>query len=259
VLLKGKVAIVSGVGPGLGRESALAMAREGADLVLVARSTAVLDETRADIESLGRRAISVPADVADADACAAVGVAADEEFGRIDILLNNAFLAGPFSTIMDADLDDWRRVFDVNLLGSLNMTRAVVPIMHRQGEGRIIMTNSMQAYMIVDGYGAYASSKGALTVATRTLAAELGPSGIRVNGIYPGMIMGDNIRRYFATVAERRGCSVEEIERENASQAALRYIPTAEEMAGTVVYLASDLSRPVTGQSIGINAGTWYH
>lgn len=259
MLLEGKVAVVAGVGPGLGREAALAMAREGADVVLTARTETVARETAAAVVALGRRAVVVTGDVSDEAHCHRVAETAEDELGRIDVLLYNAFSQGVPGPLLDADLDTWREAYDVNVLGAVALTRAVVPAMERRGDGRVIITNSMQAYKVVDGFGAYSVSKGALVVAMRTLAAELGPRGIRVNGIHPGLIMGDSVRGYFARLAEAEGVSPDEVYRRHAAESALRYIPDAAEMAGTVVFLASDLARPITGQSIGINAGAWFH
>ncbi|MBT8461418.1 MAG: SDR family oxidoreductase, partial [Gemmatimonadetes bacterium] len=258
MLLEGKVALVAGVGPGLGAESALALAREGANLVLAARRPSLLEEIAAEIESMGRRVVRQPTDITDREACERLVAKACDVFGSIDVLMNNAFYQGEIGSVMETDLDDWRRVLDVNLLGALNMTRAVVPAMGEDG-GSIIMVNSLQAWTVVPGFGSYSASKGALENLTRTLAAELGPRGIRVNGIFPGLIMGEAAKLFLQQQADQRGTSYEQIHDEFASQAALRFIPDARDMAGTVLYLASELARPITGQSIGINAGAWFH
>ncbi len=121
------------------------------------------------------------------------------------------------------------------------------------------MVNSLQAWTVVPGFGSYAASKAALENITRGLAAELGPRGIRVNGSHPGMIMGDALKAFLEQQAEQQGCSYQQVHDRYASGAAMGYIPDAREMAGTVLYLASELARPITGQSIGINAGAWFH
>jgi NAD(P)-dependent dehydrogenase (short-subunit alcohol dehydrogenase family) len=112
---------------------------------------------------------------------------------------------------------------------------------------------------VVPGFAAYSASKGALINVTRHLAVELGRQRIRVNCIHPGMIMGEPLRGFFAHLAEQQGTTAEQVHRSFADQTALGYLPDAAEMAGTVVFLASDLSKPITGQSIGINAGAWFH
>ncbi|WP_166986342.1 SDR family oxidoreductase [Pseudomaricurvus alkylphenolicus] len=258
MLMSGKVVLVAGVGPGMGTESALALARNGADLVLAARRNELIERLATEIEQLGRRVVYLPTDVCDADSCQRLVTMACEAFGGIDVLVYNAFYQGEQSTVMMADLDDWRKVLDVNLLGAVTLCQKVVPAM-RGNNSSIIMVNSQQAWQVEQGFASYSASKGALENVTRHLASELGPQGIRVNGIHPGTIMGDALKNWFTKIAEQQGCTYQEIYDKFASQSAMNYIPDAREMAGTVVYLASELGLPITGQSIGINAGSWFH
>jgi NAD(P)-dependent dehydrogenase (short-subunit alcohol dehydrogenase family) len=258
MLLAGKVALVSGVGPGMGRDVSLALAQHGADVMMTARSKEIIARVVPEIGALGRKSRFVLGDITDPESCERVAKTAADELGGIDILVNNAFFQGDRKPLMEIDSDDWRHVLEVNVLGSMNMTRAVVPFMEQREEGRIIMVNSMQGLrMVPGGFGTYASSKAALASITRTLAFELGPKGIRVNGIHPGMIMGEALRGYFRYLADERGCTYEDIYQEFSSEAALGYIPDSKEFAGTVVYLASDLGKPVTGQSIVTDAGAF--
>lgn len=255
MLLEGKVAFVSGVGPGMGRDISLAFAREGADVALGGRTLAKLEGVAAEVEAVGRRAFPVVCDVSDEDACAAAVDSVARELGGVDILVNNAYDGGDAKEFMDADLADWRRTMDVNLWGSLAMTRAVVPHMEQRGDGRIIMINTMSVQRIQRRWGAYVASKGALAAITKTLALELGPRGIRVNAMHPGYIYGDSVEWYFNHQAEKRGIPFQEVYDEVASDTCLRYLPHSEEIAGTAVFFASDLAKPVTGQMIGVNAG----
>lgn len=259
MLLEGKVAVVSGVGPGMGRDVALAFAREGADVVLGGRTSAKLAEVAAEVEATGRRAVTAVCDVTDPEACRSLAGQASAELGGVDILLNNAFHGGRSGPVLDADLGTWHRTMEVNLFGAVHMTRAVVPLMEARGEGRIIMVNTMSTERIQAGFGAYAASKSALQSVTRTLARELGPMGIRVNGIHPGYIWGDSVERYFRHLAEGRGITAEEVYDEVAAETCLGYLPDASEVAGAAVFFASDLARAVTGQSLGVNAGHWFH
>ncbi len=258
-LLDGKVAIVSGIGPGMGRDISLAFAREGADVVLGGRTEKKLARVASAVEELGGRALPVPCDIADADACRALADRATTELGGIDVLVNNAFHNGDFSRLLDADLDDWRRTMDVNLFGALNMVRAVAPAMQERGEGRIIMVNTMSTQRIEAGWGAYAASKGALATVTKTLAKELGPAGIRVNALHPGYIWGRPVEWFFEQQAKERGITPQEVYDEVAGETCLGYLPDSAEIAGTAVFFASALSRPVTGQMIGVNAGHWFN
>ena len=259
MLLEGKVAIVSGIGPGMGRDISLAFAREGADVVLAARTQDRLDAVAAEVEALGRRALPIVCDVTDEASCRSLADEAAAELGRLDIVVNNAYHGGDAQTLMEADLADWHQTLEVNLFGSLHMTRAAVPHLEKQGDGRVIMINSMSVQRIERKWGAYVASKGALASVTKTLAVELGPLGIRVNAIHPGFIYGDSVEWYFNHQAEKRGITFQEVYDEVASETCLRYLPHSEEIAGTAVYFASDLAKPVTGQMIGVNAGHWFN
>lgn len=259
MLLEGKVAIVSGIGPGMGRDISLAFAREGADVALGGRTPAKLEALAAEVEALGRRALPVVCDIADEAACVAAASRVAEELGRVDVLVNNAYDGGDAKSFLEADLDDWRRTMEVNLFGTLAMTRAAVPHLEASGDGRVIMINTMSTQRIQPRWGAYAASKGALATVTKTLAMELGPKGIRVNGIHPGYIYGDSVEWYFDHQAKKRGITFQEVYDEVASETCLGYLPHSEEIAGTAVFFASPLAKPVTGQMIGVNAGHWFN
>lgn len=259
MMLDGKVAIVSGIGPGMGRDISLAFAREGADVALGGRTLSRLEEVATEVEALGRRAFPVVCDISDEAACNASVRSVVEELGGVDILVNNAYDGGDNTPFVDADLDRWRQTMEVNLWGSLAMTRAVVAPMEARGDGRVIMINSMSTQRIQPRWGAYVASKGALASITKTLAMELGPQGIRVNGIHPGYIYGDSVEWYFNHLAEKRGITFQEVYDEVASETCLGYLPDSEEIAGTAVYFASPLAKPVTGQMIGVNAGHWFN
>lgn len=264
MLLAGKTAVVAGIGPGLGRATALALAQNGADVALVARSGALLEPLRAEIERLGRRALGVQGSIADAGFCQGFAARLADAWGGADILVNNAFSQGNPGPVMQADLDEWRQVFDVNLFGSLHMTRALAPAMAQRAAagregGSIVMVNSDQAWRTVPGFAAYSASKAALVNVTRALAMELGPQNIRVNSYHPGMIKGPPLIGYFQMLAAQSGTTAEAIERDIAGRAALGFIPEPEDLAGTIVFLASALSRPITGQSIAADGGQWFH
>ena len=260
MLLSDRVVLVSGIGPGLvvAGEIALACAREGADLVLAARSPAMLDETAAAVRSRGRRALPVPTDVTTPGACRRLVDAARAEFGRIDVLVHNAFLSNPVGLVEQADLDDWRRIFEVNLFGALRLTQLVVPLMKAQRRGSIVFVNSMSIRVIEPMMGGYAASKGALLTTARTLAKELGPEGIRVNSVVPGYIWSDKMEAYFRRLATERGVPYEAVHADVTSRTALRHIPDSAEVAEAVVFFASELARAVTGQSLDVNGGHFF-
>lgn len=259
MLLEGKVAVVAGVGPGLGREVALLFARHGADLVLGARRREQTDDVAEQVRALGRKSEVVTLDIRHLEACEAAVAIARDTYGRLDVLVNNAFHMGDDRGFDDADFDRWRRTMEVNLWGTLQMTRSAVPAMKEQGGGRVVMVNSMSAWRLQPRTGAYTISKAALESATKLLAMELGPHGIRVNGVHPGYIWGPSVKMYFQSLASQRGITPDEVYDEIAAGTCLKYLPPPEEIAGSVLFLASDLSAPVTGQSLGVNAGHWLH
>ena len=254
MLLDGKVAIVSGVGAGLGRAICDAFAREGARLVVGDLDADAVESVCKDLGAVGQ-----VTDITDADACAALAARAEAEHGRVDVLVNDAYHGGDFASFEDADLDAWRATAEVNIWGSLQMTKAVLPAMKRQGDGRIVMILTQGVEWVLPTFGAYTGSKAALAHHVKLLATELGQHGIRVNGVCPGPIWGPALQGYLGTLAEARGVELQTVYDEWAADTALRYLVTPDEIAGTVVYLASDLARPVTGQAIYTGAGQWFH
>jgi len=254
-LLSGKVCIVSGVGPGLGRQAARALAAHGADLVLAARKQATLDAVLAEVTQIGARAITVPTDITDPDACARLMAAATVEFGGIDVLVNNAFRFDAFQSFEQVDLAIWRKIMDTNLFGSLQMTRAALPFMRERGGGSVVMVASMVARQPQPVQGGYAISKGALLTATRVLAYELGPSGVRVNAVVPGWMAGPSVDMYIQMTSDGRGVPPQVVIDELNARVPLGHIPSDEDVAGSIVYLASDLSSAMTGQTVDTNGG----
>lgn len=147
---------------------------------------------------------------------------------------------------------------EVNLFGALHLVQAVIPAMRETGDGRIILVNSGASTDPPPTLGAYAASKAALASLVRTIAVEMGPEGIRANGIQLGPMDGENVRGYLKDLAAAAGRSYEEERAAYNEQFALRYTPTTEECAGTALFLASEHARPITGQSIAVNGGKWF-
>jgi NAD(P)-dependent dehydrogenase (short-subunit alcohol dehydrogenase family) len=252
MLLKDRIAIVSGIGPG-------AFARAGAHVVLAARRQALLDEVAAEVRALGRDALCVPTDISEKDQCLGLVQAAQQQFERVDVLVNNAFMGGVEDPIERVDLELWRRIYDVNVIGSVQLTQAVVPLMKAQGGGSVVMVNSMSMRIIEPRFGGYAASKGALMAATQTLAKELGAHKIRVNSVVPGYIWGKSLEGYFKMLAQQQGTTPQKVYDSIASRTALHHIPTSEEIADAVLFFASDLSRVITGQALDVNGGHFFH
>jgi NAD(P)-dependent dehydrogenase (short-subunit alcohol dehydrogenase family) len=259
MLLEGRVAIVSGIGPGLGRDVSLALAREGAELALAARTPSRIEGVAREIEALGRRTICVPTDVSKLGDCQDLVRRTVDGFGRVDVLVNNAFHPGSYLPIDADDPANWRPPFEVNVLGSIRLTQQVLPVMKAGGGGSIIMINSMIIRQVLPTMAGYAASKAALMAATQTLAREVGRYQIRVNSVVPGYIWGAALERYFTEQAQARGVEPRRVHDEVAGQIALGRIPSAAEIAGAVVFFASDLSRVVTGQALDVNGGHVFH
>ena len=158
---------------------------------------------------------------------------------------------------MHADLDDWQQSWQVNVLGPLELCRAAVPEMRRAGGGAIVVVSTLAVRAVNPGQGAYASTKGALTIAAQTLAREVGVDGIRVNVVVPGFVPGPNTEPMFARMAERPGPRPEAVQARIAADTALRRLPTPDDVADAVVFLASDRARSITGQTLDVNGGQW--
>jgi NAD(P)-dependent dehydrogenase (short-subunit alcohol dehydrogenase family) len=261
-LVEGEVAIVSGVGPGLGQANARALAREGASVVLAARSEDYLEQLRKEIEAAGGRALAVPTNLVDAEQVERLVERTVDEFGRLDVLVNNAFRMDVFQPFDQVDLAKWRKIHDVNLWGSLALTQVCLPHLKRaaaeHGDASVVFILSMSMRKIRPNEGGYATSKGALHTAVQTLALELGPARVRVNAVAPGWIGGPNVETFIDWETQARGCSREEVRAEIEARIPLGFIPPQDDIAEAVVFFASPRSRVVTGQTLDVNGGEWF-
>jgi NAD(P)-dependent dehydrogenase (short-subunit alcohol dehydrogenase family) len=257
-LVEGKVAVVTGVGPGLGRATALALAREGAAVALVARSADRLADVAEEINGAGGRAVAVPASVTKPDDCERVAAIAVEELGGIDIVVNSAFRGDPFTSVEASDLDVWRKIFEVNFYGPTLMTRACLPAMRARGGGSVVMVASQSARKIRANEAGYAASKGALITLTRSLATELAADHIRVNAVVPGWIWGPNVQLYVDWQTQSRGIAAADVIAEITAEIPLGEIPPQEDIAEAIVFFASGMSRVITGQTLDVNGGEFF-
>ncbi|MGI9601885.1 MAG: SDR family oxidoreductase [Acidimicrobiales bacterium] len=256
-MLADKVVVVSGVGPGLGRSIAVAAAREGARVALVARNEDRLGAVAGEIEAAGGESMVTPADITDEAACRSVIEEVAARWGRVDGLANNAFQQPPFETLEQQSLDSIRSGFEINLLAHLSLTKAAAPIMRAGDGGAVVMTLSSVLRHARPYFGAYKMAKHALLGMARSLAVELGPDGIRVNSIAPGYIYDDPVKFYFQMLADEQGRTAAEVEADITATHALRHIPTPDEIADAVVFLLSDHARVVTGQCLDVNGGEY--
>ena len=255
MILEGQVCVVSGVGPGLGRQVALAAARQGADVVLAARRREVLEAVAAEVEEIGRKALVVPTDVTEATQCENLAAASLAEFGRVDALVNNVYKEDVFLPFQQVDLAEWRRLCEVNLFGNLQVTKAFVGHMQEAGGGSVVFVNSMVTRKPAMFQGGYAVSKGGLLVAARVLASELGEHQIRVNSVLPGWMWGPAVEMYVKFMSDQRKCSEQEVIDEITAPMPLGRIATDEEVAGAVIFLASPMASGITGQMLDVNSG----
>jgi len=253
--LEDQAAIVTGAGRGIGKEIALALAREGADVVLASRDQDALDRVAHEIRDLGRRALVVRTDVSDEAQVAAMTDSALKEFGRIDILVNNAGLVGPTMPLAKLSREDWDHVMAVNLTGAFLCSRAVIPHMMSQGSGCIINIASIAGKLAYALRSPYAVSKWGMLGLSRTLAQELGPHNIRVNAICPGPTAGERMQGVIAGRAKELGRPVEEVERTYLEGTALKRMVDPTHVAAAVVFLASQEGSSITGEAIDISAG----
>jgi NAD(P)-dependent dehydrogenase (short-subunit alcohol dehydrogenase family) len=247
--LEGKVAIITGAARGLGKEYAERLALEGAAVVV--GDVRDCGETVAAIEGAGGSAVGVTLDVADATSCEAAAKAAEDNFGRIDVLVNNAALYGGLKggRFESLDPDEWDQCMAVNVTGMWNCCKAVVGGMRLAGGGSIINISSLAAVYGLPFALHYAVSKAAVIGMTRSLARELGKDWIRVNAIAPSAVMTEGTEEFF-------GANLDKAKEVIANgQTLQRNLETAD-LAGTVIYLADDASKFVTGQTIMVDGGT---
>lgn len=260
MLLKDKIAIITGIGIGSGRSIALAFAEHGAKLVIGARNEAYINEVADEVRALGGEVFAVRTDVGKKEDCDAIVAKTVAEFGGVDVLVQNGHSVADYGNVVhDADLANWQTALDVNLFGALHLYKACFPHMKAKGDGRIILINSGAAnYKPPHGLSAYAASKAAMASMARSIAVEDGQYGIRANSVHYGP-MGEKFMPTMEMVAKQTGRTAEEELKDYCdAELALKYLPSAEESAGTAVFLASDLARVVTGQSISCNGGQWF-
>jgi NAD(P)-dependent dehydrogenase (short-subunit alcohol dehydrogenase family) len=247
--LKGRTAIVTGAGSGIGRASALLFANEGAFVALVDRDAAGLQETIAAIGDVKGEGSMHVGDVGDADFAKVTAGDIVARHGRLDVLMTAAgFSCG--GTVLTTDPADWDAVFRTNVGGTWLWSRAAVPAMQQQGKGSIITLASQLAIAGGKGNSAYIAAKGAIISLTRTMAVDFATDGIRVNAIAPGAIDTPMLRRSFA-----RHADPEPVREASRNRHAMKRFGKAEEVAATALHLASDASSFTTGTVMVVDGG----
>ena len=253
-MLDGKVVVISGVGPALGTTLARRCAEAGADLVLAARTVERLDEVAQEVAGLGRRAVSVGTDITDESQVNSLVEASLEAYGKVDVLINNAFRVPSMKPFANTTFEHMREAIELTVFGALRMIQAFTPAL-AQSKGSVVNVNSMVVRHSQAKYGAYKMAKSALLAMSQTLATELGDQGIRVNSILPGYIWGGTLESYFAHQANKYGTTVEQIYAATAAASDLKRLPTEDEVASAILFMASDLSSGITGQALDVNCG----
>jgi len=257
-MLENKVVVISGVGPALGTTLARRCAEAGADLVLAARTAERLTEVADQVKSLGRRAVAVSTDITDDEQVANLVTRSLEEYGKIDVLINNAFRVPSMKPLADTTFQHIRDAIELTVLGALRISQGFTPAL-AEAKGSVVNVNSMVIRHSQPKYGAYKMAKAALLAMSHSLSTELGAQGIRVNTVAPGYIWGGTLQSYFTHQAGKFGTTVEEIYNAAAAGSDLKRLPTEDEVASAILFLASDLASGITGATLDVNCGEYKH
>jgi NAD(P)-dependent dehydrogenase (short-subunit alcohol dehydrogenase family) len=244
--LTGRTALVTGASRGIGRAIAVGFARAGADVALSARDEALLRQVQGEVEAMGRRAVVLPADVTDADACARLAADAVAGLGQLDVLVNNAggsSYMGPFTELR---FRGWEKTMRLNVDSIVHLTQAVGRHMLERGTGSVVNVASVAGLKATPTLAAYGASKAAVISLTKTLAMEWGPSGVRVNALCPGWTKTDLNADLWGDEA---------IAARKVATTGLQRWAEAEEMVGPALFLASDASSYLTGQALAVDGG----
>jgi len=260
MLLKDRVAIITGGGRGIGRGIALRFAQEGAAVLVAARSEGEVRGVAAEIEKAGGRASAVSADVGTESGCEQIVQAAHDKFGAVDILVNAAGIYGPVKPVEQISASEWDAVMAANLRGPFLLSRLVFPEMYQRGSGSILNITSAAGKVPFSLNSPYASSKAGLSGLTRTLAAEAARKGVRVNALSPGPVpetrmsqeLGRELAEYFHGDPNQMFKQFLEGILQGRPQ-------TAGEIAAAAVFLVSDEASAITGQTLNVDGGMAFY
>jgi NAD(P)-dependent dehydrogenase (short-subunit alcohol dehydrogenase family) len=255
-LLADKVVVISGVGPALGTTLARRCAEEGADLVLAARTVERLEDVAKQVTDLGRRAVSIGTDITDGDQVENLVAETLKAYGKVDVLINNAFKVPSMRPLADTSFEHMNDAIELTVFGALRMIQGFTQAL-AEAKGSVVNVNSMVVRHSQAKYGAYKMAKSALLAMSQSLATELGEHGIRVNSVLPGYIWGGTLQGYFEHQAKKYGTSVDDIYNAAAVNSDLKRLPTEDEVASSIIFMASDLSSGITGQALDVNCGEY--
>ncbi|MFV0672773.1 SDR family NAD(P)-dependent oxidoreductase [Variovorax sp. tm] len=255
--LEDKVVLITGPAKGMGRAVTLAFAREGAKLVLAGRDTAAIEPVAAEARALGVAAVVVPCDLTKGEQAQALAAHALEAFGRIDVLVNVAGGSGPIGkTGWETSSEEFDEIVQLNMTGCFNTMRAVLPSMIERRSGKVVNVGGTFGMRGRAGRMAYSASKWGLRGITKSFALEAGPYGINVNCVAPGMVDGPRFReKVCADMARKLGITLEEAMTRHAADYALRRVSSDTDVANACLFMASEVSRQVTGVDLPVDGG----
>lgn len=253
--LKDKVAIVTGGATGIGKAIGLALAAEGAAVALAARNLARLEEAAAEIKAKGGRALAIETDISNEKSVKKMADEVISQFGRIDILVNNAAAFPPNADVANLQLNDWRDVIEVNLTGTMLCCREVLKDMIPRRRGAIVNISSVGGISGQPQQSPYSASKWGIRGLTETLAIEVGKDNIRVNSLSPGATRTEGFEGWVKSLSQEAGIPLQETISRIAENNSLNRIAEPAEIAACAVFLASDDSSAVTGHNLVASCG----
>ncbi|MBV6416005.1 MAG: putative oxidoreductase [Steroidobacteraceae bacterium] len=253
MILKNKVVIVTGAGPGMGQAMCHGAAAEGAKVVVSARSVEAIEQIARDITARGGEAFAVRCDVSNTADCHALAKAALARWGRIDGLVHSAYYHPDWANLDSHSIGQLTQVLDVVAVGGLRLAQAVIPAMKAQKSGSIVNISTLAARKPMPGEGGYAMAKSALNQLTRQLAVELAGTGIRVNTALMGWMDGVPLQSFMSKMDD--GGSA--FRKQRAGEIPIGHIPLDSDCAKAVYFLLSDYASEVTGAALDVNGGDW--
>lgn len=257
-ILQGKTVVVTGVGGGLGRECAASALRDGANVVLAARTEANLKEVAAELDPGGARVAAAATDITDPDSCAALVELATDRFGSVDALIQVAAFENAWGGLFNTKFEDWRAAFDTNVIGALTVLRPVAQAMKTSGGGAVVFIGSQSMFQPALPQAGYAASKSALLTTMYYLADELGPDNIRFNMVVPSWMWGPPVQMFVTGTARHQKKSEEEVLHDLVGKFPLRRMTEDGEVADVACFFASDHAKAVTGQFLLVNSGEMF-
>jgi NAD(P)-dependent dehydrogenase (short-subunit alcohol dehydrogenase family) len=255
--LAGRVAVITGPAKGMGAAITRAFAAEGVRLALLGRDIAAIEPIAGEVRAAGGEAIVLVCDLTDAKACDSAAAAANRAFGRIDILVNVAGGSGPIGkTGVETTPDEFDHIVTLNMHGSFHTMRSVLPTMIAQRYGKIVNVGGTFGMRGRAGRMAYSASKWGLRGITKSFALEVGQHNINVNCVEPGMVDGPRFReKVCAEMAQRLGITIEQAMERHAADYALKRVTLDADVANACLFLASDVSRQITGVDLPVDGG----